>query len=132
MSEPLGHSSELSVIVLATQPRMLRQMMRRALQRTPGRRLVLETEDIEQVADILHRVEADWLIANLTDEDRLPEAILTAVAGNPSVSVMGISEDGSHVSIREPSTGYDGEKSHNEVLSDATLADLLAVIGKVP
>jgi DNA-binding NarL/FixJ family response regulator len=126
-----GSDRPLGVILLATQPRMMRQMMRRVLQKMPGPWLVLEAGNMEQVPGILERVDADWLITSLTDDDQLPEPLRSVVEQKPSLSVMGISEDGSHVVVSE--TGdeeIDKVEPQSALLEDATLAQLLELIDR--
>ena len=129
MNETGESKDQLSIIVLAMQPRMLRQMLRRALLRLPSPRLVLETENAHQLQGILERVQADWLIASLTDRDELPERAKMAVEHQPSLSVMGISQDGSRVIIYGTERNGDTDASPEEsTLEDATLEQLLDVL----
>ena len=129
MNEMGKSKDQLSIIVLAMQPRMLRQMLRRALLRLPSPRLVLETENAHQLQGILERVQADWLIASLTDRDELPERAKMAVEHQPSLSVMGISQDGSRVIIYGTERNGDTDACPEEsTLEDATLEQLLDVL----
>ena len=117
MVNTTNHKGEqIRVILLANQPRMLREMLHRALEKLPGVRLILETDAPRQIPSILDRVAPDWLITTLTPEAQLPEAVAEAIEHNPSVSVLGLSADGSKVEIRGAERSDDGRKAQRDII----------------
>jgi len=122
-----NHNNPLRIIVLANQPRMLREMLHRALDKTPNVRLVLETDTPNQIPNLLNRVQADWLIASLDNEEELPPAVEEALEENPSLSVLGLSADGSHVEVQHAEDDGSHEQKRFS-LANITLSDLMDIL----
>ena len=118
----------IRIIVLANQPRMLREMLHRALDRSPQVRLVLETDSPNQISNILDRVQADWLVTSLDQEEQLSEAAEEAMEQNPSLSVMGLSADGSHVEVQQADTSNQDHEQKRLHLVDISLSDLMDIL----
>lgn len=119
----------IRVVLLANRPRMFREMLHRALDRIPGAQLILETERPQQVPGILARVEADWLIITLTAQGKLPKPVEEAIEQNPSLSVLGFSEDTGHVEVQmKVHSNKDRERRHYS-LNDISLLELLSILG---
>lgn len=129
MNSSTSDNTQLKVILLANQPRMMRETLHRVLEMTPDMRLVLETDEPKRIPRILDRVQTDWLIATLTEDEKLPEAVQTALEANPSVSVIGISADGSHVEVRGAENGEGKRERLRYSLENITLAELLKILG---
>lgn len=131
--------SQTQIIVLANQPRMLREMLHRVLAAAGGEQLIVEIDDPNRIPAILRRIRVDWLILSLPTLLQPPAPLQEAIARAPSLSLLGISKDGAHVQVRKPEEdGYptagiirDGESSSTRhfTLVEAALPDLLAVLG---
>lgn len=127
-TEPGKDSEQLKIILLATQPRMLREMLHRALEKASDMQLVVETDTPDQVSALLSRVQADWLVTTLDEDNRLAEPVRSAIAQNPDVSVIGLSADGSHAEVRG-TEGVDGNRKHERYhLDDISLSDLMSIL----
>ncbi len=129
---PAGHcedDEQLKIILLATQPRMLREMLHRALEKAPDLRLVLETDKPYQISALLKRIQADWVVTTLTEEDRLPEPVRAAIEQHPTVSVVGLSADGSHAEVQAMADESGNLQRQRYSLQDVSLAELLQILG---
>jgi hypothetical protein len=122
-------ADQLKVILLATQPGMLREMLHRVLEKDPAMRLVLETDSIRQIPRILDRIQADWLIATLTDDDRLPASVQSALERNPQVAVIGLSAEGDYAEVYEPQKPNGDRLRRRYSLDNISLHDLLKILG---
>lgn len=123
-----NRSEQVKIILLATQPRMLREMLQRALSASPDMRLVLETDKPHRIPSILDRIQADWLITTLTEDDRLPAPVQSALDQNPAVSVVGLSPDGSHAEVRWTKGSEEDRESQRYSLDDISLTRLLQIL----
>jgi DNA-binding NarL/FixJ family response regulator len=123
-----NRNEQVKIILLANQPRMLREMLHRALDRTPDVRLVLETDKPNQIPRILDRVRADWLIASLNEDEQLPRPVQEAIQQNPSVSVLGLSADGSHVEVRGAVSHGESSEGRRYSLENISLSELLTIL----
>jgi DNA-binding NarL/FixJ family response regulator len=123
-----NRNEQIKIILLANQPRMLREMLHRALDKTPDVRLVLETDKPKRIPKILDRVRADWLITSLDEEDQLPQPVREAIEQNPSVSVLGLSADGSHVEVRGARSDDGNREGRRYSLENISLAELLTIL----
>jgi DNA-binding NarL/FixJ family response regulator len=108
---------------------MLREMLHRVLEKDPAMRLVLETDSIRQIPRILDRIQADWLIATLTDDDRLPASVQSALERNPQVAVIGLSAEGDYAEVHEPQRPNGDRLRRRYSLDNISLYDLLKILG---
>jgi DNA-binding NarL/FixJ family response regulator len=109
-------------VFLANQPRLVRQMLRRAIQRTPDLQVVGESGQADSVLDIPEETPLDWLIVSLTEHGTIPHEFLHLIERHPSIRVLGISLDGNELALED---GLSGEKRH---LSDVSLTDLISLL----
>ncbi len=130
MGGTVGSEQEpIRVVLLANQPRMFREMLHRALDKIPGSQLILETERPQQVLSILARVEADWLIVTLTAKGKLPKLVEEAIEQNPSLSVLGFSEDIGHVEVQMKMHSNEDRERRHYLLKNISLLELLSILG---
>ena len=118
------------VVLLANQPRMLREMLHRALLKTPGLQLVFEVEEPDLIARVLDHIDADWLITSLTSEQKLQSTVQQALEQKPSLSIIGVSEDGSHVEVYMPVQNEVRHDRRHYSLNNISLANLLSILRK--
>lgn len=90
---------QTSKIILANQPRLLRGMLKRVLQRDPDLCVVEEIVDLGNLATAIKREEADWVIVSFPVGGEIPEFINALLAAHPHVGVLAIATDGSQVKI---------------------------------
>ena len=118
--------SQLRRIILANQPRLLREMLGHVFAATPGLQVVAEVDDPMHLSAVMAQTEVHWLIVTLDNEDRSPTQVAGQTEGiaMPS-SLMAISPDGRQIEIQ--TTTIDGGHQ-TYALSDITLANLLSIL----
>lgn len=112
-------------IILANQPRLLREMLSRVFAATPGLQVVGEVENFVGLAEVMTQVKAHWLIVTLDNEGQSPLHISSAGTGLPTTSLMAISADGRQVEVQ---TAMADGGVHQYILYDVSLAVLLAIL----
>ena len=135
-------SEQPSRVILAVETRLLREMLSHAISRSPYVHIVGEVTDGADLLSMVQRNEVEWVIMSLQPDCRLPKDAGMLLAAQPSVSVLGITPDGSRVTVgwKEPreetiAEGPDGRSVElkwvepNEAdLEDLTLDELIAVL----
>jgi DNA-binding NarL/FixJ family response regulator len=109
-------------VFLANQPRLVRQMLRRAIQRTPDLQVVGESGKADSILDVPEEMPVDWLIVSLTEQGTIPQQFLHLLERYPSLRVLGISLDGNELALED---GLSGEKRQ---LSDVSLTTLISLL----
>ena len=131
-----------SRVILAVKTRLLREMLSHAINRSPYVHIVGEAQDGMDLLSMVQRKEAEWVIMSLQPGSKLPKDAGMLLAAQPSVSILGITPDGSRVRMgwKEPreetiAEGPDGRsielkwvEPHEAVLEDLTLDELIAVL----
>ncbi len=87
-------------IILAQVPRFLREMLERAFDKVPGIRIVAEVADLAQLPAVLDRTGAQWVIVSLPPNGTVANGIDRLLAAHPSVRLMNVASDGSHVTMK--------------------------------
>ncbi len=108
-------------IFLANQPRMVRQMLRRAIQRIPNLSVVGESNRTQSVMSAPRMMAIDWLVVSLTEAGEIPDHFLNLAKEYPSIRVLGISLDGNELELKDEATG---QKRHLQNVSLKTLISL--------
>lgn len=125
--------SQLRRIILANQPRLLREMLGHVFAVTPGLQVVAEVDAPSQLLTVLGETEAHWLIVTLDshtlENTHWPSpsqinALAAKIIATP-VSLMAISPDGRQVEIQTTET--EGGR-HTYTLYDISLAHLLSIL----
>ena len=114
-------------IVLANQPRLLREMLGRVFSTTPGLQVVAEVEDATDLAEICGKAQITWLIVTLGNDGAVPAQLPNRTKGNAFLSLMAISPDGKQVEVQ--TTAADGSMQ-NYTFYDISLAVLLSILSQ--
>jgi DNA-binding NarL/FixJ family response regulator len=109
-------------VYLANQPKLLRQMLRRAIQRIPDIEIVGESSQLHSIQQLQKAETIDWLIVSLTDQGKIPSHFLHMMERKPSIKVLGISPDGNELALQDVATG---EKRQ---LRNASLTMLISLL----
>ncbi len=109
-------------IVVANGPRLLRQLLCRALGTLPDFQVMSVLVDPTGLTRLIERVEPDWLITSLGPDGRLPEMIESHRAQYPSLNLLGVALDGSRISIRC------GKWREEETWMDITFEDVIHIL----
>ena len=127
METYLNHET-VPVIVLAAQPRIFREVLRRALENNPKVPLVLEAENMRRLSQILNTINTRWLFITTEEDNGLPVDVAALLHRHPSLSIASISLDGAEIEIYE----IENEKYDERILrhrhEDLSLADVLHIV----
>jgi len=112
-------------ILLANQPRLLREMLGRVFTTTPGLQVVGEVEEGVNLAAVMGQVQAHWLIVTLDSEAQAHLSNPTQPEQAHPTSLMAISTDGRQIEVQT----HTAEGSvHRYILHDVSLAVLLSIL----
>jgi hypothetical protein len=131
-----------SRIILANGTRLLREMLKRAIIRSPHLRVVGEFTAETDLTSMVEETHAQWVIVSLLPDGEVPEVADTLLAEHPSVAVLAVAADGSQVRIgwTEPlekaiALTPDGRpvqlkwtESQDKRLEDLSLDELIAIM----
>jgi hypothetical protein len=92
MSDDIVRSPHL--IILNNEPRMMREMLQRALDSTTGFIVVDQCSDLNQMSELLQQVQLDWLVVTLGPDGTISREAITLLKRTPSLSLMALSPDG--------------------------------------
>ncbi len=87
-------------IVLATDSRLLRGMLKRVIEKKPGLELVGETGQLSMAVEIAVDQDADWVIMSLSPDEKIPPVADDLLFDNPAIAVMAISDNGQAFRIK--------------------------------
>lgn len=114
------------LIVLANEPRMLREMLQRALDGTPGFIVVDQNADLHQLSDLLQQVQLDWLVVTLGGGGEIAREALTWLKRSPSLSLLALTPDGAQGEVFVKTVKYEVLKFSLLELTLATLVSILS------
>ncbi len=117
--------NSLRLIVLAVQPLVLRQMLRRALDGCSSLSVVAELDNLEPLARVLRVADPDWIIASLDNQERVPQPIRTLLPQHPATAVAGITRDGNRLRI---SMNTEGESELDYTLQQVSLTTFTIIL----
>ncbi len=108
-------------VIVANEPRLFREMLRRAINKIPGLAVVGEVADLEALLPMLAETGAEWVIVSLTPSGQMPEGIEPLLVTCPSLRILGVAGDGSRVHIK-------WVEFHEESLEGLSLDELSALL----
>lgn len=109
-------------IILASDYRLVREMLKRAIDRVDGLMVVDEINQLSEIGESLKETPADWVVVSLSPDQGLPDYLDKLSADYPELRFMAVASDGSEVILRwlEP---------HQAALNNSSLIELLTVLG---
>jgi hypothetical protein len=135
-----------SGVILAVETRLLREMLRHAIIKSPDLRLVGEVNQGTDLISAVKQQDVQWVVMSLSPDGGLPHAAQALLAADPFLSILAVASDGSQVKLgwkqpdqRSAGKAKDGKKvpvpvseSHEMFLEDLSLDGLLAVLREGP
>lgn len=116
-----------NIILLANQPRMMREMLHRVLKRYPQTHYVFEYENGEDLPELLDSIHAQWLVVSLEEGGNLPQGVERVMLEHPDLDVLAVSEDGDYLEIIRASDSSPHERVALRDISLHQLLDLFSV-----
>jgi chemotaxis response regulator CheB len=86
-------------ILLADGSRLLREVVKRVIEKSAGLEVVGEIADVNQLPIALEKTKPDWIVYFLSPGNTLPESIKTIMKKNPAIRILEISMNGGQVKI---------------------------------
>ncbi len=87
-------------IILVTEPRLLREMVERAIEKNPGLQIVAEVDHLDELNGKIQETGADWIILFLLPGQAPPQQVAELLSAFPSVRFLTIASDGSQVEMK--------------------------------
>lgn len=87
-------------VILAYEPRLLREMLRRVIGKTSTLEIVGEITDLAQLLALVEETDAQCVITSLSGDGEAPDVVDSLLAAHPSVCVLAVANDGSQARIK--------------------------------
>ncbi len=87
-------------IILVTEPRLLREMVERAIEKNAGLQIVAEVDRLNDLSAKIEETGADWVILFLRPGQATPEQVQDLLRAFPSIRFLTIASDGSLVEMK--------------------------------
>lgn len=108
-------------IILANEPRLLREMLKRVVDKQPDLQVVGEVSDWAELPSTIEQTEAQWVILSLLADGKMPEIADSLLAAHPKLHVLAVALDGSRIKMK---CGASEEEWLNNLSLDALIARL--------
>lgn len=108
-------------IVLVDGSRLLRGMLKRAIERDPQLYVVAEVDEMEKFPRVIQQADADWIFLTIPPENVIPEVINHTLREHPELRLLVMSTDGSRVRMRWIET-------HETSLDQKNLKEIIAIL----
>jgi DNA-binding NarL/FixJ family response regulator len=110
-------------IVLANSSRLVRDMLEKAIKKTPGLELVSNLENLAEFPEALSQTGADWAIVLLPPDEQVPDLVREAINDHQAMRFLLMGVDGSHARMmwNEP---------HEVALEEKNLKELLGLLSQ--
>ena len=108
-------------IILANEPRLLRKLLARVFEKTPGVNVVCEVGDMSELPKAVDQTDPQWMVVSLWQKGNLPDIIKSILVQHPSIKVMGMAANGSAIAVKRP-------EAQEDPLTNLSLGDLLRVL----
>lgn len=112
---------ETNSIILLNNSRLVRDMIRRVINKTPGLEIVAEVDDISDYSHIARQTDADWTIFLFDPDNKFPSDIRQVLSHHTSMRLLAIAIDGSQVKMQ-------WNEFHEISLNDKNLEELLLIL----
>ncbi len=135
-----------SRVLLANDARLLREMLKCAIEKSPHIRVVGEVEvsDGKKLTTMVEERDADWVVLSLFPDGEIPGMAETLLMENPSVAVLAVAPDGSQLRVgwtelREETIAVAPSgnlvelkwtEPHEKLLEDLSLDELTKILNK--
>lgn len=108
-------------IVLANEPRLVREMLKHVIEKSPELRIVGEVADLKRSKVFLKEAQADWVIVSLDPDGEIPNGVESLLAEHPSVCVLAVAKDASCVRVA-------WREHHEDRLDGLSLVEFLTIL----
>ena len=113
------------LIVLANEPRMMRDLLQRALDGTPGLIVVDQATDLNRLGELFQQVQLDWLVVTLSADGQIGREAQLYFRRIPTLSLLALSADGSRAEVLLKNAG---QEVYTFSLIEITLTALVSIL----
>lgn len=108
-------------IVLVDGSRLLRGMLKRAIERDHQLQVVAEVDEINKFPSVIRLADANWIFLILPPREAIPEVINHTLRKHPELRLLVMTTDGSRVRMRWIET-------HETILDQKNLEEIMAIL----
>jgi DNA-binding NarL/FixJ family response regulator len=87
-------------IILATDSRLLREMLNRILRKAEHLEIVQQVADHENLPALIQELDVEWVILTMPADDKTPDWTDAYIREHPFVRIMSVSPDGGQVKMK--------------------------------
>ena len=91
---------EQQKIILVNDSRLLRSILKRAIQKDQGLRVIAEVDSIEKFSTVIEQTDVDWILLAQRPDEPIPIIINQVLRDQPDLNLMMVATDGSRVRTR--------------------------------
>ncbi len=131
-------------IILANESRLLREMLKRVIVKSPHLELVKEVREETDLAALVAQTGAEWVIVSFLANGQISNMAQNLLTAQPGVSILAVASDGSRVKARwrelrhqEVAVEPDGSpvalnwsEPHEKVWRNLSLDQLISILRK--
>lgn len=110
-------------IILASNSRLVRDMLRIVIGKTTGLEVVMEIEDLGEFPESIKQTKADWAIVLITPDEKVPDIVEQVIRENQSMRFLLMGVDGSHARMK-------WSEPHEVPLDEKNLSELLEILSQ--
>jgi hypothetical protein len=108
-------------IVLINESRLLRSILKRAIEKDNDLQVVAEVDDYKKIPPVIDNVDPNWIVLTLPPKESIPNVINTMLRDKPDLRCLVMAPDGSRVRMKWIET-------HDISLSEKNLEELLTIL----
>lgn len=87
-------------VILANESRLLRGMLKHAIDKAPGLEVVGEIADVTMLPSAVERTHPHWAVVSLSPDGGVPEIADRVLSRDSSVSILAVTVDGSLAKVK--------------------------------
>lgn len=108
-------------IVLVDGSRLLRGMLKRAIERELQLYVVAEVDELNKIPSVIQHAQADWIFLIIPPGNAIPEIVQQTLREHPELILLVMSTDGSRVRMRWIET-------HETSLDQKNLKEIMTIL----
>jgi hypothetical protein len=117
--------TSISRIIMANQPRLWRELLSYVIEKTPDLQVVGNISNISKLYSFVEQSQPNWVIISLPSSGNIPRIISKFINSHPSIAILAISQDGTHVKVKRP-------KYREREIENISLEELISLLKSQP
>ncbi|MFO7942776.1 MAG: hypothetical protein R6U51_00480 [Anaerolineales bacterium] len=110
-------------IVLANESRLLREMLKSVIDKSPSLEILGETQQLSEIKKLAEKHNAHWVFVTLSSTGNIPDQLNDLLIPGSAISILAISNNGEKAKIRWVDL-------HEETYIDWSLEEMLTLLQK--